>query len=85
MPFVKDVAMELEPPKTPETPTPTPILLSSSPDPLVEETAETIHVQVSPRPFSMSQNILLQKQGRGNSIITLERLRLARLALSLRF
>jgi hypothetical protein len=85
MPLAKDIAIELEHSKTLETPTLTLILLSSSLDPLIEETAETIHVQVSPRPFAISQNILLQKQGGGTSIITLERLRLSRLALSLRF
>jgi hypothetical protein len=85
MPLAKDVAIGLEPLETLETPKLTLILLSSSLDPLIKETAKTIHVQVSPRPFAISQNILLQKRGRGTSIITLERLRLSRLALSLRF
>jgi hypothetical protein len=85
MPLAKDVAIDLEPPKTPETPTPTPILLSSSPDPLIKETAETIHVQVSPRPFAVSQNMLPQKQGGGTSMITPERLRLSRPAPPMRF
>jgi hypothetical protein len=81
MPLATDVAMELEPPKTLKTPTPTPalpILLHSSPDsldPLSEERPNTIHVQVGPRPFVSSQNILPQKRGVGNSIITPERLR----------
>jgi hypothetical protein len=77
--------MELEPPKTPETPSPTPILLSSSPDPLIEETAETLHVQVGPKPFATSQNIVPQKRGGGNSMITPERLRLSRPAPAMRF
>jgi hypothetical protein len=85
MPLAKDVAIDLEPPKTPETPTPTPILLSSSPDPLIKETAKTIHVQVGPRPFALSQNILPQKRGGGTSIITPERLQLSRPAPPLRF
>jgi hypothetical protein len=45
MPLAKDVPMELEPPKTPETPTPTsafPIHLPSSPDPQSEERSDTI-------------------------------------------
>jgi hypothetical protein len=83
MPLAKDVAMELEPPKTPETPTPTPILLSSSPEPLSEERSNTIHVQVGPRPFAIPQNLLLQKRGGGNSMITPERLRLSRPAPSM--
>jgi hypothetical protein len=77
--------MGLEPPKTPETPTPTPILLSSSPDPTSEERSDTIHVQVGPRPFAISQNILPQKRGGGNSMITPERLRLSRPAPPMRF
>jgi hypothetical protein len=85
MPLAKDVAIDLEPLKTLETPTLTLILLSSSLDPLIEETAETIHVQVSPRPFALSQNILPQKRGGGTSIITLERLQLSRPAPPLRF
>jgi hypothetical protein len=85
MPFAKDVAIDLEPPKTLETPTPTLILLSSSLDPISEESSKTIHVQVSPRPFAIPQNMLLQKRGRGNSITILERLQLSRLALSIRF
>jgi hypothetical protein len=84
MPLAKDVPMEREPLKTPETPTPTPILLSSSLDPTSEERLDTIHVQVGPRPFAIPQNILPQKQGGGNSIATLERLRLNRPALSIR-
>ena len=76
--------MELEPPRTPETPTPTPILLSSSPDPLFEERAETIHVQVGPRPFAILQNIP-QKRGGGTSITTPERLRFSRPAPSTQF
>jgi hypothetical protein len=77
--------MELKSPKILETPRPTLILLSSSPHPLIGEIAETIDGQKGPRPFTLSQNILLQKRGRGNSMITLERLRLIRLALALRF
>jgi hypothetical protein len=77
--------MDLEPPKTPETPTPTPILLSSSPDPISEERSDTIHVQVGPRPFALSQSILPQKRGGGNSVTTPERLRLGRPAPALRF
>jgi hypothetical protein len=59
MPLAKDVHIDLEPPKTLETPTPTLVLLSSSLDPLSEERSNTIHVQVSLRPFAISQNILL--------------------------
>jgi hypothetical protein len=82
MPLAKDVTMELEPPKTPVTPT---VLISSSLDPLSEERSETIHVQVGPRPFAMSQNILPQKRGGGNSMLTPERLRLSRPASSTQF
>jgi hypothetical protein len=85
MPLAKDVPIELESLKTVETPRLTPILLSSSLDPLIREMAETIHRQKGPRPFTLSQNILLKKRGRSNSIITLERLQLSRLALFLRF
>jgi hypothetical protein len=81
MPIAKDVPIELEPPKTLEILTLTPVLLSSSLDPLSGERAKTIHAQVSPRPLAASQNISLQKQGRGTSIITLERLQLSKLAL----
>jgi hypothetical protein len=85
MPLAKDVPIELEPLKTLETPTLTLILLSSSLDPLSGERAETIHLQVGPRPLAISQNMLPQKRGRGTSMITLERLRLSRLALAMRF
>ena len=82
MPLATDVAIELEPLKTPETPTPTPaflVLLPSSLDPLSEERHNTIHVQVSLNPFAIL--LVLQKRGRGNSTITPERLRFSRLAL----
>jgi hypothetical protein len=59
MPLAKDVAIELNPLKTLKTPRLTLILLSSSLDPLIKEKAKTIHVQVSPRPFTILQNILL--------------------------
>jgi hypothetical protein len=85
MALARDVAMDLEPPKTPETPTPTPILLSSSPDPISEEESDTIHVQVGPRPFALSQSILPQKRGGGNNVTTPERLRLSRPAPALKF
>jgi hypothetical protein len=87
MALTKDVAMDLEPPKTPETPTPTPvpIFLSSSPDPIREEGSDTIHVQGGPRPFAISQNTLPQKQGGGNSVTTPELLRLSRPAPPIRF
>jgi hypothetical protein len=85
MPLAKDVHMDLEPLKTPETPTPTPVLLSSSPDPPSEESSDTIHVQVGPRPFAIPQNIVLQKRGGGNSIMTPERLRFNRPAPATQF
>jgi hypothetical protein len=85
MPLAKDVHIDIEPLKALETPTLTLVLLSSSLDPLSEERSNTIYVQVGPRPFAILQNILLQKRERGNSIITLERLRLSRLALPIRF
>jgi hypothetical protein len=77
--------MELEPLKTPETPTPTPILLGSSPDLLSEARSDTIRVRVAPKPLLFSQNIVLQKRGIGNSITTLERLRLNKPALLTQF
>jgi hypothetical protein len=73
MPLATYVAIELEPPKTLRTPKLTPIFLSSSPDPLMGGSAETIHEREGPRPVALSQNILPQKRGRGNSIIILER------------
>jgi hypothetical protein len=85
MPLAKDVPIELEPLKILETPTPTLILLSSSLDPTSKERSDTIHVQVGPRPFAIPHNILPQKRGRGNSIITPERLQLSRPALPIRF
>jgi hypothetical protein len=54
MPLPTDLPMELEPPKTPETPTPILILLSSSLDPLSEAMPNTIYVQVAPNPFAIS-------------------------------
>jgi hypothetical protein len=77
--------MELEPPKTQETPTPMPILLSSSPDPPSEARSDTIHVQVGPNPFATTQNIVPQKRGGDKSMITPERLRLNSPALSTQF
>jgi hypothetical protein len=85
MPLAKNVQIDLEPLKTLEIPKLTLVLLSSSLDPLSKESSNTMHVQVSPRPFAILQNILLQKRGRGDSIITLERLRLSSLALPIRF
>jgi hypothetical protein len=54
MPLPTDLPMELEPPKTLETPTPMPILLPSSPDLLSEARSDTIHVQVGPNPFAIT-------------------------------
>jgi hypothetical protein len=85
MPLPADLPMELEPPKTLETPTPILILLSSSLDPLSEASSNTIHVQVAPNLFAISQNIVPQKRGGDKSMITLERLRLNRLALLTQF
>jgi hypothetical protein len=53
MPLAKDVPIKLEPLETLEVATLTLILLSSSLDPLSTERAETIHVQVGPRPLAM--------------------------------
>jgi hypothetical protein len=68
--------MELEPPKTPETSTPTAILLSSSPDIASEAESETIHVQVGPKPPAIFQNTVPQKRAGRNKMITPERVRL---------
>jgi hypothetical protein len=54
MPLAKDVLIELEPLKTLVTPTLTLVLILSSLDPLSEERSKTIHVQVGPRPFTIS-------------------------------
>jgi hypothetical protein len=72
MPLAKDEAIELEPLKTLKTPRLTLIFLSSSLDTLMGGSAETIHEREGPRPFALSQNILPQKRGGGNSMITLE-------------
>jgi hypothetical protein len=85
MPLAKDVPIELEPLKTLETPRLSPILLSSSPDPLLGGRGETIHEREGPSPFALSQNILPQRRGGGNSMTTPERLRLNKPTLSLRF
>jgi hypothetical protein len=58
------------------------VLLSSSLDTI---RSKTIHVQVRANPFAIPQNIVLQKRGGGNSIITLERLRFNRLVLATQF
>jgi hypothetical protein len=79
MPLSKGPPTELESPKTP---TPTPVLLSSSPD---TARSETIHVQVSQNPFAILQNIVPQKRGGGNSIMTPERLRFSRPAPATQF
>jgi hypothetical protein len=79
MPLSKGLPAELELLKTP---TLTLVLLSSSPDTV---RSKTIHVQVRANPFAIPQNIVLQKRGGGNSIITPERLRFNRLALATQF
>jgi hypothetical protein len=79
MPLSKGLPAELESPKTP---TPTPVLLSSSPDTI---RSETIHVQVKANPFAIPQNIVPQKRGGGNSIMTPERLRFNRPAPATQF
>jgi hypothetical protein len=79
MPLSKGLPAELESPKTP---TPALVLLSSSPDTV---RSETIHVQVRVNPFAIPQNIVLQKRGGGNSIITPERLQFNRLAPATQF
>jgi hypothetical protein len=79
MPLSKGLPAELESPKTP---TPTPVLLSSSPDTV---RSETIHVQVRANPFAIPQNIVPQKRGGGNSIMTPERLRFNRPAPATQF
>jgi hypothetical protein len=79
MPLSKSLPAELELPKTP---TLTLVLLSSSLDTV---RSKTIHVQVRANSFAILQNIVLQKRGGGNSIITLERLQFNRLALATQF
>jgi hypothetical protein len=79
MPLSKGLPAELESPKTLTLAL---VLLSSSPDTV---RSETIHVQVRVNPFAIPQNIVLQKRGGGNSIITLERLQFNRLALVTQF
>jgi hypothetical protein len=79
MPLSKGLPAELESPKTP---TPTLVLLASSLDTV---RSETIHVQVRANPFTILQNIVLQKRGGGNSIMTPERLRFNRLAPATQF
>jgi hypothetical protein len=83
-----DLPMELDLPESPQTPTPTtipnPILLSSSPDPS-EARSDTIHVQVGPKPSTVSQNVVPQKRGGGNGMVTPERQRLIRPAPSIQF
>jgi hypothetical protein len=58
------------------------VLLSSSPDTV---RSKTIYVQVRANPFAIPQNIVLQKRGGGNSIITPERLQFNRPALVTQF
>jgi hypothetical protein len=79
MPLSKGLPAE---PESPKTPTPTPVLLSSSPDTV---RSETIHVQVRANPFAIPQNIVPQKRGGGNSIMTPERLRFNRPAPATQF
>jgi hypothetical protein len=79
MPLSKGLPAE---PESPKTPTLTLVLLSSSPDTV---RSKTIHVQVRANPFAIPQNIVLQKQGGGNNIITPERLQFNRPALATQF
>jgi hypothetical protein len=79
MPLSKGLPAELELPKTL---TLTLVLLLSSLDTV---RFKTIHVQVRANPFAIAQNIVLQKRGGGNSVITLERLRFNKLALATQF
>jgi hypothetical protein len=77
MPLSKGLPTELELLKTL---TLTLVLLASSLDTI---RSKTIYVQVRVNPFAISQNIVLQKRGGCNSIITLERLQFNRLALAI--
>ena len=78
--LLMDLSIESEMPETPKTPTPTPIFLSSSPDPLSGATSETMHVQIPSNSVTTLQNIVPKKRGGGNSITTPERLRIHKLA-----
>jgi hypothetical protein len=79
MPLSKGLPAELESPKTLTLAL---VLLSSSLDTV---RSETIHVQVRANPFAIPQNIVPQKRGGGNSIITPERLRFNRPAPATQF
>lgn len=80
--LLMDLSIEPEMLETPKTPTPTPIFLLSSPDSLSGARSETIHVQIPSNLVTTSQNIVPKKQGGGNSITTLERLQIHKLALA---